>query len=321
MTKECFKRSPSHNLDVLTQVGFDSGPIYQKFDVFSTTLSRGDAVDFYYPIHDAGRAVSGLPSVIMLQGALVEKSYYSQYASLVARYGFIVAVPNHLRDVPPFYNAFLPEASEICTVFEAIKTLSANPNSDLFKLADTSKLALLGHSLGGAVGLSAIANCHNPLLCTDPSFKRPPELLAGVFYGANLRDPSSNQPIPIDNNSVAVALLQGNVDGVASVEHAKRTFEKIANPKKAFITFSGTNHFGLTNANNPSGARPDSSPAMIEQNISIEIIARWSSLFLRGVVLGDREALNYVFKIGARLDSYIDKVEIEDPYTSGALLT
>ena len=128
---------------------------------------------------------------------------------------------------------------------------NAKVMSPIAGIADTERLGLLGHSFGAAVGLSVIANQCLNFLCREP-FTRPKELLAGAFYGANLRDQATNEFIAIQNNGIGVELIQGDRDGVALPERAERTFENIQTSPKALITLSGANHFGITNVNNPA---------------------------------------------------------------------
>ncbi|NEO25377.1 MAG: hypothetical protein F6K03_00385 [Kamptonema sp. SIO4C4] len=193
-------------------------------------------------------------------------------------------------------------------MLETFTEENQDANSPLTGQIDTSKLGLLGHSLGGAVGLSAIANQCLPLLCSG-SFQRPPELMAGIFFGANLRNPKTDEPIPIENNGIDVALLQGEQDGRAQLTHAEATFENIATPSKALIVLTGVNHFGITNVNSPSGAIPDPNEQTLAQPESIATLARWSGVYLRGTLLDDEEALAFIFETGEDLDPNVSRVE------------
>ncbi len=65
---------------------------------FTTIFGRNnDPADMYYPA-DADNTTK-LPMALLLQGGRCDKQYYSMFATEVAKYGFIVAVPNH-------YHAF-----------------------------------------------------------------------------------------------------------------------------------------------------------------------------------------------------------------------
>jgi hypothetical protein len=167
------------------------------------------------------------------------------------------------------------------------------------------------------VGVSAIANqCLRELfLCREP-FARPKELLAGVFFGANLRNVITNEFVPISNNGIAVALIQGDRDGVALPERAERTFDNIQTPPKALITVRGANHFGITDVNNPPGANPDRNTPTLNQAVGIETIARWSGLFLQANMLEDRVASDYIYSKGDALDPNVSVTSVAVPEPS-----
>ncbi|WP_424103554.1 hypothetical protein [Moorena producens] len=159
----------------------------------------------------------------------------------------------------------MPEASQINSIFDFIITESENYNSQLAGIVDTEKLGLLGHSQGGAVGLTAIeGSCIFPLCLND--FSRPEALMAAAFYGTNRFDPFLMEFVPTANDGIPVALVQGSLDGVATPKEALATFELIQDFPKALITVAGANHFGITNVNNPPGARPDFSNPTLAQD-------------------------------------------------------
>lgn len=296
----------------------DYSPQFKEAARYSTTISaNNDLADIYYPKpSDLSSGKYSFPIVLLLQGAIVDKSFYSDYASLVARYGFVVVVPNHFRPSP--FNPSSPpnlasETSQIAAVLEQMAIENTKPTSPIVSVVDTQRLGLLGHSFGGAVGLSAIANqCLRELfLCREP-FNRPKELLAGAFFGANLRK-ITNEFIPISNDNIAVALIQGERDGVALGERAKRTFDNIQTPPKALITVRGANHFGITNVNNPAGANPDRNTPSLDQGVGIEAIARWSGLFLRANMLEDPAASDYIYSKGDALDPNVSVTSVAVP--------
>ena len=283
-------------------------PQFKEAGFYSTTISaNNDVADIYYPKPSSlNSGKYSFPIILLLQGALVDKSFYSDYASLVARYGFVVVVPNHFRPSPVNPNSppiLLSETSQIAAVLEQMAIENTKPTSPIASVVDTQRLGLLGHSFGGAVGLSAIANqcLRELLLCREP-FTRPKELLAGAFFGANLRNPTTNEFVPIPNDNIAVALIQGELDGVALPERAKRTFDQIQTPPKAVIALQGANHFTITNVNNPPGAQPDNNNPTLDRVVGIETIARWSGLFLRANMLEDAAASDYIYFQGDALD-------------------
>ncbi len=287
---------------------FNPAPIYQDFGSYSTTISgNNDLADIYFPKpKNLTTSKNSFPVALLLQGANVDKSSYSEYASIVARYGFVVVVPNHPKSLPQFgFNGLLPETSQINDVLAQIKIENSNSASPVNSIVNTEKLGLLGHSAGGAVGLSAIANlCVQPVLC-EGSFEQPDELVAGIFFGANLRNQATDEFIPINNSGIPTALIQGTRDGIALPFRAEKTYDNIQNPPKALISISGANHYGITNTNNPDGPIPDSNTPTIPQDVAVETVARWSGLFLRASVLDDKEAFNYVYSTGDALDKNV----------------
>lgn len=301
-------------------------PQFDETSRYSTNISaNNDLADVYFPNPpDLRTSNYAFPVALLLQGALVDKSFYSDYASQVARYGFVVVVPNHFRRSPIDPNApaqLLAETSQIEAVLSQVKIENTKGASPIAGVVDTERLGLLGHSFGGAVGLSAIANQCLEFLCQG-SFTRPKELLAGAFYGTNLRNQATNEFIPIPNNGIGVELIQGDRDGVALPERAKSTFENVQTPPKALVTLSGANHFGITNANNPTGALPDPITPTLDQSVEVETIARWSGLFLRSSLLNDQSASNYIYSSGDALDPNVrvNSIAVPEPSSAAGLI-
>ncbi len=292
---------------------FSDAPLFKDVASYSTTLAtNNDPTDIYFPNPtDLKTGNYSFPVALLLQGGLVDKSNYTDFASIVARYGFVVVVPNYLRSIPPFGTVAAPQTSEIDAVLTQIAVENSNSASPITGIVNTQKLALLGHSLGSAVGLSAIANLCLNTLC-EGSFTRPKELVAGAFYGANLRD-QNDQFIPIDNSGIPVALLEGTLDGRALPFRAEKTYENIQSPPKALISILGANHFSITNTNNPTGAVPDPNTPTLAQDVALETIGRWSGLFLRASVLGDKGAFDYVYHTGDALDPNVTVVSQTKP--------
>lgn len=279
-------------------------PLFERVASYSTTIAANrNPADIYYPQQPAQeQGQRRFPVALLLPGANVDKSSYSNFAKIVASYGFIVVVPNQQRSLPQFgFTGLLPDTSQINAVLNQIK-IEKSSSTPIAKIVDPQKLTLLGHSAGGAVGLSAIGNlCLTPITC-EGSFKRPKELVGGAFFAANLRDRATQEYISIKNSGIPIALIQGDRDSIALPTRAQVTYGNIQSPPKALITVSGANHYGITNTNNPPGSIPDSSKPQIEQSQAIETVARWSALFLRAEVLGDRQAYNYMYRTGDALD-------------------
>ncbi|YAF99270.1 MAG: alpha/beta hydrolase family protein (plasmid) [Nodularia sp. CChRGM 3473] len=293
---------------------FNPTPLFDNATSYVTTIPRSDGgvdlTDIYYPIL-SDNDNSSLPIALFLQGALVDKSDYSSFANIVARYGFVAVVPNHIRTaVSPMgeVTGLLSEQQQVNDVLTFMQSENSNPISPVANLLDPSTLVLLGHSFGGAVGIAAIQGDCFFVLCTE-DFNRPDELKAGVFYGTNfLIGQASGIPPVIENDGIPIGLVQGNRDSVALPSNAELTYEQIQDPPKALITIPGANHYGITNEDNL--IREPLSRPTLEQDVAIETIARWSALFLRGTALNDQGAFDYVFNSGDALDPNVNVVSI-----------
>ncbi|MBD1843297.1 chlorophyllase [Cyanobacteria bacterium FACHB-63] len=292
-------------------------PLFQQVERSTITISGQaskqtvDSADIYLPSSPATpakrptKSPTRFPIVLLLQGALIDKSAYSSFATEVARYGFIVVVPNHTRSLKaPNGQSITGLAAEQQQVNDVLKQMIAensNPTSRLANRVDTTKLGLIGHSFGGYAGLGAIQNQCFPGVCTG-SFTRPPELKAGIFYGTNFQTPPITGTFPaINNQSIPTALIAGSLDGVSTLDETQRTYEQIQTPPKALIIVKGANHYGITNQDSPRDPRRST----LNQTQSITTIARWSAWFLRAHLLSDPVALDRVYKQGNPYDSNV----------------
>ncbi|MDX2231865.1 MAG: PEP-CTERM sorting domain-containing protein [Leptolyngbyaceae cyanobacterium bins.349] len=281
-------------------------PLFDSTASYTTTIPRSDgrvdSAQIYYPVVPGGTVPGNLPIALLLQGALVDQADYANFANLVARYGFTVVVPNHVRTlVDPVAGpvpGLFPEQQQVNDVLAFLKLENTNPAAPIAGVVDTSKLGLLGHSFGGAVGLAAVQDACIPILCVG-GYTRPPELKAGAFYGSSFFDPRFQNTIPPIQNQVPVALIAGSLDGVAPLPLVTATYNQVQNLPKALITVNGANHYGITNVDN---VQRDRIRPTLEQAVATETIARWSALFLRANILDDPAAFNYVFSTGDALD-------------------
>jgi len=291
---------------------FSVTPLFQQVSSYETTIGdHGDPSDIYFPVSKSKTDTKLLPIALCLQGTFVDKSNYSEFASIVARYGFVVVVPNNLNDVLVpfgFPEGFFSEQEQVNQVLDYMKKENRNPDSPVFKILDPSKLVLLGHSSGGVVGLNAIqGTCILPYCKSE--FTRPKELVGGAFYGSdfNLLGQFEQTP-PIENDGIPIAILAGTLDGLAAFDSVKETYNQIQELPKSFISIIGANHYSITNTNNPVGTVPDRNVPTIDRNIGIETLARWSALFLRANILQDKDAFNYIYRVGDSFDSNVSVI-------------
>ncbi len=278
---------------------FSAEPIYETIITdeikipTTNSLDNFDFTDIYYP--QSSNPNDSFPLVIMLQGALVDKADYSSFASQVASYGFLVAVPNHLRIISSDFTPALFTTQEVINdVLAFMEEQNTNNDSLLEGKIDVDNIGLLGHSFGGSVGLAAIQGDCLPIICTT-TFARPEALKAGIFYGTRVGGQDILSPVPpIFNDIIPIGLIGGTLDGVISINKVLETYEQIQEPSKIVVSIEGANHYGITN----DDSSRDRIRPILEQEIATEIIARWSALFLRAHVLEDRQAFNYVYNIG-----------------------
>ncbi len=295
---------------------FNAPPLFTDVTSYTTSITTSNgAADIYFPNpSDLNTGDYSFPVALLLQGANVDKSNYSNYASTVAGYGFVVVVPNNERALPPLGTGLFAETSLFNAVLAQMRTENSNPNSPVAGVVNTKKVGLLGHSFGGSVGLSAIADACLPRFCSTP-FSLPDEVAAGAFYATGLARTPNVLPveyIPI-NNSIPVALLKGTLDGVIPPFVTDGTYDNIQNPPKTLISLTGANHYGITNTNNPSGPSPDRNTPIIPQDVAIETLARWSGLFLRASILDDKDAFNYIYFTGDATDPNVTVISERVP--------
>lgn len=289
-----------------------SAPLFTDINQYST-LINDDPTDIYYPV--VSDSNESTPIVLLLQGALVDKADYRNYARIVASYGFTVVIPNNQRtlsapDIPPFSGLF-PEQDQVNEVLEFMALENANSASPVAGLLDTNSLGLLGHSFGGVVGIASTQDNCFFALCTE-RYSLPKELKAGIFYGTNF-DIANTGNIPPINNEVPIGLILGTLDGVAAPAETITTFDQLLNPPKVLIEVDGANHYGITNTDSPRDrVRPT-----LEQAIATETIGRWSGAFLRAHVLNDSDAWDYVYtSLGDEADGNVEVTAVPVPEPS-----
>jgi dienelactone hydrolase len=295
---------------------------------------RGDLADVYFP--DVTAAADAFPIVAVLQGAFVDKQFYSEFGTQLARFGFIVVIPNHLvvfgpPGTPP---APFPDEFVILDVLAQMIVEDNDPTSPLSRVIDTDRMGLAGHSAGGATGLFAIeGSCQPPFCFGPPIFPLPDAVRGGAFYGTNtcglggeLTDPrcidfagvppnADGMIFGIDNNNIPVALVQGSNDGIGTPPEADATIAVLAGPNE-LIPIIGANHYGITNVNNPGAVPPNFIPPTPDQNSptipqaeSIAQIAQASGEFLLES-LTEVELIPAEFPVSAE-----EKLDVEDEVT------
>lgn len=298
-------------------------PGYAAVTVLETEFgANNDPADIYYPLNIGSG--TKLPMALFLQGGRCDKQYYSMFAAEVARYGFIVAVPNHYHRFmlgPIETDGLFSEASQMQDYIDYMKEQNGIATSPFYQKVDTDKLMMLGHSFGAACTIYVIQNnCIVPFCPEDTAaeFTRPAELKAAALCGINAKPRGKFLDFriyPTDNKDVPLAFINGSLDNNAKPWVTKVSYDRIMYPPKMLVFIKGANHYASLDVNNPPdpgeglGEGPGEDPNVpeISQEVSTEIAARWCALFLRAYGLDDEIAKLYVEKTGDCLD---DQVEV-----------
>ena len=280
-------------------------PIYEV-GVYETVIGASDdPATVHFPV---GEGV--FPVVLLLQGANVGRVYYSAFAGIVASYGFVVVVPDH-ESTGIMGTGLYAQQSEIEDVLEHMRGEAADPGSPVAGIVDAGRLVVVGHSYGGVCGLGAIRDVCQVPFCTG-GLSRPVELVAGAFWGTNLAMPIVGTVPVIENDSIPVALIQGSMDSLASMEDARETYDRIQDPPRILVEVAGADHYSICDVDDPEGAQADPAVPSIDRAVGIETIGRWMALFLRAHVLGEVGAWTYVHVDGDGLDPNA-RVVIQQP--------
>ena len=245
-------------------------PVQEIRSVGQTIAASGDPADIYYPDPDGSAAGYRFPVVVYLQGALVDKKYYSQFAQQLASYGFIVAVPNR----PGLFT----KSTVITDTFDHIKLEDSTVGSPLYGLVDTNSLAVSGHSMGGAAALSSAINICFGCAAGDV-FVRPPELKAVIATAGN------TGLLDLKSAGIPLAIVVGDLNNGQS--NYQLAYENMAHPR-ALMLVHGANHYGMADVAEPPGANlPDEEPQIMPQSITATRFAHWTGLYLRAWLFYD----------------------------------
>jgi dienelactone hydrolase len=262
-------------------------PANGSLHTYTSTVGN-DPADIYYVQKPAG---TKLPYVLLLQGGNVDKASYAKYAKLLSSHGFVVIVPNHSRTVFPGTSGLFAEQSQVNAAVAWAASENARVGSPVKDKIATDKLALTGHSFGGAAGLYAVEGTCQPPFCFG-FFARPTQLKAASFFGTNSVQGGFADPIAL--GGVPTQLIQGAVDGLAAPASAQATFDAMTGASHGLVTLAGVNHYGVCDTNNPTGPIPDPNVPTTSQNLAYSSVALWSAMWIKAQ-LGDATAHSFVY--------------------------
>jgi predicted dienelactone hydrolase len=278
-------------------------PTRQIVSVSQTIAANGDPADIYFPDLPArGRSPArAFPPVILLQGAQVARQYYSQFAQELARYGFVVIVPDHVSSI--FGSGLFSEMNVITNALAHLQAETTDVNSPLYGVVDTTRAGLSGHSFGSATALFALASfCTFPFCDPAEGFQLPPEIEAAALVAGN------SGAIDLDTMGIPTALLIGELD--TGLEDSQATYATLE-PPRAFVLLSDANHYGLNDVDQPPKAqvREGEASQNTPQAITASRFAEWSGLFLRAYLYGDQQARRQVYESGGDANTVVIGVE------------
>lgn len=217
-------------------------------------------VDYYIPLDEGTHT-----SIIILQGAGIDKQQYSTLSQKLSKEGYLVGIAE--------FHSMLGQNYISQRVFDGV--WSDIQMNDQTKHRHNGKVFVLGHSFGG-VSATNIAKgiCTFPV-CNGP-YKMNPSLIGAIVYGYRRTGGHHQFLVPI---LVAV----GDQD---SYQQTKSYYDHISSPK-ALLTLKGANHYGITNVNNPKGAKADPIHPSMSQDQSTSELSFWISRFIRAHSKGD----------------------------------
>lgn len=240
-----------------------------------STTKNNQEFDVYYPANS-----SNLPIVVLFQGGNVHSSFYSKYAARIASSGYVVYVGQRCTTFIVQYFIY-PPASLGNKALSLAKDQNQDSTSPLFGKIDTSKVGFLGHSLGGVVAIFAMNNiCEFPFCDSEYSFMN--EVKGGIFYGSGLGanfNKSRFYVNPTTGKGIPIGYIQGSLDGANKPTTGRGSYENSI-ATKAYFTIDGSNHYGITDINNPFGANPEVNSSTLSQSDSLSKISESSILFL-----------------------------------------
>ena len=109
----------------------------------------------------------------------------------------------------------------------------------------------------------------------------------------------------LDTSGVAVALVQGSLDGISTPDKADATYPTLESPRGR-IDIEGANHYGITDRNDPPGARPDPLQPTLPQPKANHDVAQWIGYWLRFHLRDDPWAELWLYIIGGSYNGIVE---------------
>lgn len=188
------------------------------------------AATIFYPLTLSFAPPSG--AVILVPGYTATQANYDWWGPTLASLGIVVMIidTNDPRDT------FVPRKEAHIAAVDFLKAESANGDSPISGKVDTSKIAIMGHSLGGGAALAAATELGADIKAVIPLMPYCCEL------GESFSGDYSNLTVP-------TLIFASSEDTVAPpAGHARALYDSIADgTNKAYIEFAEGTHNLPTN--------------------------------------------------------------------------
>lgn len=244
----------------------------------------------YYPATSEGAntpiiAGDNFAIVSFGHGFTLNPNLYAAIYRHLASWGYIVIAPNTETGFSPSHLIF---AQDLSFVLKDVKKRNSINADFFFNTADTIKLGVFGHSMGG--GCSFLAGS------LDPNIKAISSMAA-----ANT-NPSS---IAVMNQiNVPVQLLSGQRDSIASYWTQQIPHYNNANPFKQIINVIGANHNFFVSV---AGIHDlFDNPALITRPEQQRITRHYVTSFFNVYLKNDTSYITYLYGNIAQGDSAVD---------------
>ncbi len=280
--------TPSSNYAYFNSGTAPTGSSVSVRRIFSALRSAG-TVEIYYP----ETVTKNLPVLVIYQGGNVNGSFYSNYAARLAASDYIVYLANRCTTFILQYFIY-PDASLASEVYDLARTNTTDSSSPLFGRIDTERIGVLGHSLGGVVGLFSINGICDFPFCARPT-SRLTQIKAGLVYGSGLGEGFDKKRFYTDSSGkgIPIGYMQGSLDTANTPDSSTKSYTNSISPKYLF-SIDGLNHYGITDVNNPFGAKSETNLSNLSQSQAIDRISNVSLLFLNAYVKNDSTSLSTI---------------------------
>jgi pimeloyl-ACP methyl ester carboxylesterase len=222
------------------------------------------------------------PIVVLSHGFLLRGENYLSYAERLASHGFIVGLPTYVESILNIdHSALAADLIRVIGHFAEANAIEGNP---FYERIDMSKLALMGHSLGGKISLLVAARDSGVAACAllDPVDSAP----FGDDDGDYARFPSVT-PELMPNVSAPLLLIGAELGGepvvvlgcAPSEDNYEQYFE-FAEAPAIEVTQIGAGHMQYVDAPIPTFIERSCAPGIADADMVRESAAAYATAFL-----------------------------------------